>query len=49
MRIQRFVTGDMRAAIRQVRDALGPDAVSLSSRRSDDGVEVISEPMVSAS
>ena len=31
----------MRQALRQVRDAQGPDAVILSSRRVPDGVEVV--------
>ena len=40
MRIRRFVTADMRAAIRKVREELGRDAVILSNRRTAQGVEV---------
>jgi flagellar biosynthesis protein FlhF len=40
MQIKRFQTGDMRAALRQVREQLGPDAVILSTRTFSDGVEV---------
>jgi flagellar biosynthesis protein FlhF len=40
MQIKRFQTTDMRAALRQIREQLGPDAVILSSRNFDDGVEV---------
>lgn len=41
MKIKRFVAPDMREALRSVRDELGPDAVVLSSRRSDEGAEII--------
>ena len=41
MKIRRYLAKDMRAALNQVRDAQGPDAVILSSRRMDDGVEVV--------
>jgi flagellar biosynthesis protein FlhF len=40
MRIQRFLAKDMRSALAQVRDALGPDAVILSSGRIGSDVEV---------
>jgi flagellar biosynthesis protein FlhF len=40
MQIKRFQTSDMRAALRQVREQLGPDAVILGTRNFDDGVEV---------
>ena len=40
MRIQRFVAADMRQAIRSVRETLGADAVILSNRKIDEGVEV---------
>ena len=33
MRIQRYIARDMRTALAQVREALGPDAVILSSGR----------------
>ncbi|HEU4620516.1 MAG TPA: flagellar biosynthesis protein FlhF [Gammaproteobacteria bacterium] len=41
MNIKRFVAPDMRRAIQQVRSEHGPDAVILSSRSLDDGVEII--------
>jgi flagellar biosynthesis protein FlhF len=40
MQILRFTATDMRDAMRQVRDALGPDAVILDTRRTDAGLEV---------
>lgn len=41
MKIRRYLAKDMRQALNQVREAQGPDAVILSSRRTDDGVEVV--------
>jgi flagellar biosynthesis protein FlhF len=41
MKIKHYRAPDMRAALRQVRDAQGPDAVILSSRRIQGGVEVV--------
>ena len=41
MRVKRFFAADMRQAIRQVREAQGPDAVILSNRKVDGGVEII--------
>jgi flagellar biosynthesis protein FlhF len=41
MKIQRYVARDMRNALAQVREALGPDAVILSSGRVGDEVEVV--------
>ncbi|MEQ8207986.1 MAG: flagellar biosynthesis protein FlhF [Woeseia sp.] len=41
MKIKRFVDKDMRAVLRQVRAEQGPDAVILSNRRVDEGIEVI--------
>ncbi|HEX6396060.1 MAG TPA: flagellar biosynthesis protein FlhF [Steroidobacteraceae bacterium] len=41
MRIQRYLAKDMRSALAQVREALGPDAVILSSGRIGDEVEVV--------
>ena len=41
MKIKRFVAPDMRSAIREVRDEQGPDAVILSNRRVEGGVEII--------
>lgn len=42
MKIKRFVDTDMRHVLRQVREEQGPDAVILSNRRVDGGIEVIS-------
>ncbi|HKE93591.1 MAG TPA: flagellar biosynthesis protein FlhF [Povalibacter sp.] len=41
MKIKHYRAPDMRQALRQVRDAQGPDAVILSSRRIEGGVEVV--------
>jgi flagellar biosynthesis protein FlhF len=41
MKIKRYTAPSMRAALAQVRAEQGPDAVILSSRRSDGGIEVI--------
>src|SRR5690348_17295104 len=41
MRIQRYIAKDMRSALAQVREALGPDAVILSSGKIGDEVEVV--------
>jgi len=41
MKIKRYTAVSMRAALAQVRAEQGPDAVILSSRRGDDGIEVI--------
>ena len=41
MKIKHYRAADMRTALRQVRDAQGPDAVILSSRRVPRGVEVV--------
>lgn len=41
MKIKHYQAPDMRQALRQVRDAQGPDAVILSSRRINGGVEVV--------
>lgn len=40
MKIRRFVAGDIREAMRQVRAALGPDAVILETQRVDGGIEL---------
>jgi flagellar biosynthesis protein FlhF len=42
MKIKRFFAPDMRTAIRQVRDEQGPDAVILSTRKVDGGIEIVS-------
>lgn len=41
MKIKRYFAADMRQAIRMVRDEQGPDAVILSNRRVDGGIELI--------
>ncbi len=41
MKIKRFFAPDMRQAIRQVRESLGPDAVILSNKSVDGGVELV--------
>src|ERR1700741_5451158 len=41
MKMKHYRAPDMRTALRQVRDAQGPDAVILSSRRVQGGVEVV--------
>jgi flagellar biosynthesis protein FlhF len=42
MKIKRYMAHSMRAALAQVRAEQGPDAVILSSRRVEEGIEVIS-------
>lgn len=41
MKIKRYIAVSMRAALAQVRSEQGPDAVILSSRRTQEGIEVI--------
>lgn len=41
MKIKRYFADDMRQAIRKVREAQGPDAVILSNRKVDGGIEVV--------
>lgn len=41
MKIKRYVDTDMRHVLRRVRQDQGPDAVILSNRRVDEGIEVI--------
>ena len=41
MQIKRFFAKDSSKALAQVRDALGPDALIITNRKVDDGVEVI--------
>ncbi len=41
MKIRRFFAADMRTAIRQVREQLGSDAVILSNKSVDGGVELV--------
>lgn len=41
MKIKRFQAVDVRQAIKEVRDVLGPDAVILSNTRVDGGIEIV--------
>jgi flagellar biosynthesis protein FlhF len=41
MNMRRYVAKDMRECLRQIREAQGPDAVILSTRQVDGGVEVV--------
>lgn len=41
MKIRRYFAADMRQAIRRVREEQGPDAVILSNRKVDGGVEIV--------
>ena len=41
MKVKRFFAKSMAEALRQVRDQMGPDAVILSNRRVDGGVEIV--------
>ena len=41
MKIKRFTGSDMRSAIRNVREALGADAVILSNSKTGQGIEVV--------
>ena len=41
MKIKRYTDKDMRQVLRRVREDQGPDAVILSNRRVNDGIEVI--------
>ena len=41
MNVSRFCAPDMRQAIRLVRESLGPDAVILSNRKCEEGIEII--------
>lgn len=41
MKIKRFVAKDIRQAMRMVKDELGADAVIMSNRSVDDGVEIV--------
>lgn len=41
MKVKRFIASDMRAAIQLVREDLGAEAVILSNRMLDDGVEIL--------
>ena len=41
MQVKRFVAADMRRALELVRQAMGPDAIILSSNRTAEGVEIL--------
>lgn len=41
MKVKRFFAPDMRQAIRKVRDEQGPDAVILSNRQVEGGIEIV--------
>lgn len=41
MNVKKFLAPSSREALRQVRDAIGPEAVILSNRRVEDGVEIL--------
>ncbi|MFP5507345.1 MAG: flagellar biosynthesis protein FlhF, partial [Gammaproteobacteria bacterium] len=41
MKIKRYFAADMRQAIRKVREEQGPDAVILSNRKVDGGIEIV--------
>jgi flagellar biosynthesis protein FlhF len=49
MKIRRITAPDMRQAIRQVREELGADAVILSNKRTNEGVEIVAALDVEAS
>lgn len=41
MKMKRFLAPDIRQALQQVKEALGPDAVILSNRKTEEGVEIV--------
>ena len=41
MTTKRFMASDMSRALKKVREELGPDAIILSSKRAEKGVEII--------
>lgn len=41
MQVKRYVAPNMRLALKMVREEIGPDAVILSSKRLEDGVEIM--------
>lgn len=41
MKMKRFLAPDIRQALQQVKETLGPDAVILSNRKTDEGVEIV--------
>lgn len=52
MKIKRFVAKDMRSALAEVKEFLGPDAIILSNKKVAEGVEIVAaidaEPAVSS-
>ncbi len=41
MKIKRYTAGDVRTAMKQLREELGPDAVILSNKKVDGGTEIV--------
>ncbi len=41
MKLRRFVAADMRSALALIKEELGPEAVIMSNKRVDDGVEIV--------
>ena len=41
MKLKRFVAKDMREALTKIKEELGPDAVIMSNKRIDNGVEIV--------
>lgn len=41
MKLKRFIAQDMRTALRKVSETLGPDAVILSNKRVEGGIEIV--------
>ncbi|MCP5160364.1 MAG: flagellar biosynthesis protein FlhF [Hahellaceae bacterium] len=41
MNVRRFIAASMQEALKRVREEMGPDAVILSSRKTDGGVEIV--------
>ncbi len=41
MKIKRFVAKDMRTALTEVKEFLGPDAIILSNKKVAGGVEIV--------
>ena len=41
MKLKRFVAKDMRSALALIKEELGPDAVIMSNKRIENGVEIV--------
>ena len=41
MKIKRFFAEDMRRALQQVKETLGPDAVIMSNKKVNGGIEIV--------